>query len=127
MFTCGAENGVQCFGETEDADHNAHWNGIVGRYLGQWQGLKSLCLGFLPRQVGVGENKMKFYRIQTQIIRSGYWNHNYYFTAKIYHKTILKNIGFHHQLTVNEVRHIIKELSLITLMYTDAVKFKSYS
>jgi hypothetical protein len=22
-------------------------------------------LGFLPRQVGVGENKMKFYRIQT--------------------------------------------------------------
>jgi hypothetical protein len=42
------------------ADQNAHWNGIVGRYLGQFKGLKSLCLG----QVGVGENKMKFYRIQ---------------------------------------------------------------
>jgi hypothetical protein len=29
LFTCGAENGVQCFG---DADQNAHWNDIVGRY-----------------------------------------------------------------------------------------------
>jgi hypothetical protein len=27
-------------------------------------------LGFLPRQVGVGENKMKFYRIQKKYFNS---------------------------------------------------------